>query len=374
MQHIHWLGAGLSSVPGIRRLATKYNNFTIWNRTLEKAQHSINHVNKDNVIAKKFDMQKFSNSINSGDIIVSQLPASHHISIAKLCLDKKCHFASSSYISDEMRNLDSEAINNNLIFINEVGLDPGIDHFFSHLLVKQLKNTYIKDIDVTYHSYCGGFPAIPNDFKYKFSWSPVGVIKALNNDAKFINNYEKKIVTPYKNIGKYIVNNEVYEAYPNRDSTPYITEYNFDPNWKIREFVRGTLRLNGWKNAWSDIFNILNNKSSELNQQIDNLGTELWKKYPYEKNEEDRVVLFVKLSATQKGNEIFNSSFFLDEKGSGENTAMGNLVSITLSCAIDLILENKINPGVQAAPHDKNLINYFFKTFKDFNVVIKSNV
>ena len=110
MQHIHWLGAGLSSVPGIRRLATKYNNFTIWNRTLEKAQHSINHVNKDNVIAKKLDMQKLSNSINSGDIIVSQLPASHHISIAKLCLDKKCHFASSSYISDEMRNLDSEAI------------------------------------------------------------------------------------------------------------------------------------------------------------------------------------------------------------------------------------------------------------------------
>ena len=56
MQHIHWLGAGLSSVPGIRRLATKYNNFTIWNRTLEKAQHSINHVNKDNVIAKKLDI------------------------------------------------------------------------------------------------------------------------------------------------------------------------------------------------------------------------------------------------------------------------------------------------------------------------------
>ena len=84
-----------------------------------------------------------------------------------------------------MRDLDNDAKKNNLVFVNEVGLDPGIDHFFSHLLVKQLKETGLNNLDVTYHSYCGGFPAIPNDFKYKFSWSPVGVIKALNNDAKF---------------------------------------------------------------------------------------------------------------------------------------------------------------------------------------------
>ena len=373
MQHIHWLGAGLSSIPGIRRLASKYNNLTVWNRTLDKAKQSINHVNKDNVLAKKFDIQELNNSVNSGDIIISQLPASHHLSIAKLCLEKKCHFASSSYISDEMRSLDNEAKKNNLVFINEVGLDPGIDHLFSHLLVKKLKNTELKDIDVTYHSYCGGVPAAPNDFKYKFSWSPVGVIKSLNNDAKFINNFNIMTVTPYKNIGKYNVNSEVYEAYPNRDSTPYIKEYEFNPNWKIKEFVRGTLRLNGWESAWSDIFKMLDNKSPELNQQIDNLGSELWQKHSYDKNEQDRVVLYVKLSAHQKDKEIFNSSYFLDEKGSGENTAMGKLVSITLSCAIDLILENKINSGVQAAPHDENLINYFFKTFEDQNIVIKNS-
>ena len=63
MQHIHWLGTGLSSIPGIRRLANKYENLTIWNRTLEKAEQSINHVNKDNVVAKKFDMQALSLSL-----------------------------------------------------------------------------------------------------------------------------------------------------------------------------------------------------------------------------------------------------------------------------------------------------------------------
>ena len=113
MQHIHWLGTGLSSIPGIRRLAKNYDNFTIWNRTLEKAEHSINHINKQNVVARKFDMQSLSNSLNAGDVVVSQLPASHHLSIAKLCMDKKCHFATSSYISPDMRDLNNDAKKNN---------------------------------------------------------------------------------------------------------------------------------------------------------------------------------------------------------------------------------------------------------------------
>ena len=374
MQHIHWLGTGLSSIPGIRRLAKNYDNLTIWNRTLEKAEQSINHVNKNNVSAKSFDIVSLSNTLEAGDIVVSQLPANHHLSIAKLCLEKKCHFATSSYISQDMKNLHNDVQKNNLVFVNEVGLDPGIDHFFSHLLVKKLNDKNLTNLDITYHSYCGGFPAIPNDFKYKFSWSPVGVIKALNNDAKFVRNFETLIETPYKNVGKYTVNNEIYEAYPNRDSTPYIKEYNFNPDWKIQEFVRGTLRLNGWKNAWEDIFKMLDNKSPKLKQEIDTLGAELWKKYPYVQDEQDRVVLFVKLLAHKDNEEVFNGFYFLDEKGSGENTAMGKLVSITLSCAIDLIVQNKIQYGVQAAPNDKNLINYFFKTFEEYKIVIKNNL
>ena len=86
MQHIHWLGTGLSSIPGIRRLAKNYDNFTIWNRTLERAEHSINHINKHNVVARKFDLQSLSDSLNAGDVVVSQLPASHHLSIAKFTL------------------------------------------------------------------------------------------------------------------------------------------------------------------------------------------------------------------------------------------------------------------------------------------------
>ncbi len=374
MQHVHWLGSGLSSLPGIRRLAERLENFTVWNRTLSKAQKSLDHVNKTNVKAKTFDINNIISEIKSGDIIISQLPANKHIEIAKICLKHNCHFASTSYLSDEIKKLNNDVNKQNLTFINEVGLDPGIDHFFSHLLVKELKNKNLNNLSVSYQSYCGGLPAIPNDFRYKFSWSPVGVIKALNNDAKFINNSETLTVTPYKNIGSFLLNNEKYEAYPNRDSTPYIKEYNFDSGWQINEFVRGTLRLDGWKEAWSDIFKMLDNKSPNLDYEILNKSEELWINNQYLKNEQDRVVLFVKLEAKKDGVSIFNNSFFLDEKGSGENTAMGKLVSLTLSASIDLMLENKIDSGVQAAPSNQKIINYYFSILEQNNINIKKNI
>ena len=374
MQHVHWLGTGLSSIPGIRRLAESLEYFTVWNRTLEKAEASLSHVNKSNVKAKQFDSDDIISTIKPGDIIISQLPANKHFEIAKMCLDKNCHFASTSYLSEEVKNLDFYAKEKELTFINEVGLDPGIDHFFSHLLVKDLKEKNLKNISVIYQSYCGGFPATPNNFRYKFSWSPAGVIKALNNDAKFINNFKTNTVTPYKNISNISINNESYESYPNRNSIPYIREYNFDKDWKIDEFVRGTLRLNGWKNAWCEIFNMLDKKSSNIDEQISKKSEELWKQNQYLENEEDRVVLYVKLIAKQNNKEVYKNSYFLDEKGSGENTAMGKLVSLTLSASIDLMLENKLKPGVQAAPHDKDAINYYFSILNQNNIKIKNNL
>ena len=130
MTHIHWLGAGLSSVPGIRRIASSGNKITVWNRTLSKAEYSINHINSEKVLAKKYDLDEIKKQLNKGDIVVSQLSANMHPEIAKVCLEKNCHFASTSYISPNLKELDLEAKERNLVFINEIGLDPGIDHFF----------------------------------------------------------------------------------------------------------------------------------------------------------------------------------------------------------------------------------------------------
>ncbi len=370
MKTIHWLGAGLSSIPGIRRLAKKNLSLIVWNRTISKAEKSINHIQSDKVRAKKYNFQDLENSIKEGDIVVSQLSANMHFQIAELCLKKKCNFASTSYISPEIKSLNEIALKSNLIILNEVGLDPGIDHFFSHLLVDQLKNQDFKDLSVSYDSYCGGIPALPNNFKYKFSWSPIGVIKALNNKAKFIKDFKEISITPYKHIKNYSINNEKFEGYPNRNSIPYIKEYNFPEMWKIENFVRGTLRLEGWSKSWKEIFEILDEKSQDINKKIENKSEELWNEHQYKNDEEDRVVLWVKLSAKKNNKLVWSSSYHLDEKGSGENTAMAKLVSITLSAAIDLMLENKIPSGVQPALSNKKHIEYIFKILSENSIKI----
>ncbi len=88
MKNIHWLGSGLSSIPGIRRLASNNYNLTVWNRTLSKAQKSIDHIKTDKVSAKTLNIDSIAENIKQGDIIVSQLKASMHLYIEKICLEK----------------------------------------------------------------------------------------------------------------------------------------------------------------------------------------------------------------------------------------------------------------------------------------------
>jgi len=178
---------------------------------------------------------------------------------------------------------------------------------------------------------------------------------------------------------KFSVFNEYNFTFNDNYSLPYLSkfeivnEYNFNKNWKVIEFVRGTLRLDGWKDAWKDIFSMLENQTETIENDINKKSEELLIENRYQPEEEDRVVLSVKLKAFENKNRIFNSSYFLDEKGSGENTAMGKLVSITLSAAIDLMLESKIQPGVKTAPHDNENIMYFFKILKENNINIQKN-
>ena len=164
MKNIHWLGAGLSSLPGIRRMASNGHKLTVWNRTLSKATLSINHVHSSNVLAKIFNLNELSSLLNDGDIVVSQLSANMHPEIAKICLEKKLSFCFLKLHFTNFKKVDQLAKNKNLIFINEIGLDPGIDHFFSHLLVQELKKENLNNISVSYKSFCGGITAIPNEF------------------------------------------------------------------------------------------------------------------------------------------------------------------------------------------------------------------
>ena len=107
-------------------------------------------------------------------------------------------------------------------------------------------------------------------------------------------------------------------------------------------------------------------------KKIEIKSEELWEKYKYKQNEKDRVVLWVNLEAEKEGKIIWSGTYHLDEKGNGENTAMAKLVSITLSAALDLMLENKLNPGVQAAPSNTNIIKYFFSVLSKYSIKINN--
>ena len=128
MTTIHWCGTGLSSGPGLRRLIEGGHKVVVWNRTVEKAQEAVGDLTKD---IHAYSLEALTAALEAGDIAISMLTADHHVGIAKACLEKNAHFVSSSYIAPEMRELDAEFRAKGLVSVNEVGLDPGIDHLMA---------------------------------------------------------------------------------------------------------------------------------------------------------------------------------------------------------------------------------------------------
>ena len=363
MAHIHWLGAGLASVPGIRRLIKQGQPLTLWERDIPKALDAVAGLQGNYMVKEALD-GALEADISAGDVVVSMLPAGSHPTIAKLCLKAKAHFVSSSYISPQMQALNEEAKAKGLCFVNEVGLDPGIDHLFAHLLTQdyQASSVFDKSNEHDFRSYCGGFPAVANDFKYKFSWSPLGVLKALASPAQALLKGEvTQVQRPWDAVEDYVVSSfagtETFQSYPNRDSLPFMEEYGFDDSWNMHHFVRGTLRLNGWAQAWSDIFEaVASADHPEGEAELAKLSDRLWADHAYEPHEADRVVLSVELKVMRDGQTIWHQSKLLDSYGNEEDSAMGRLVSLPVSLATEAVLAGKLESGVQPAPKDRSLI------------------
>ena len=360
MSHIHWVGTGLSAIPGIKRLIENGHKITVWNRTIEKAQSSLKGLNPE---IQKFSIEALNSNLNKNDILISMLPGDWHVPLAKICLQKQAHFVSSSYISPEMLVLNSDFKAANLACVNEVGLDPGIDHSMAHFLVNDLKNSLPKnDVSVDFISYCGGVPKIPNPFRYKFSWSPAGVLKALKSPSKSIKNGEIWVVErPWDAITRYtapLPEPEEFEVYPNRDSLPFLKQYHFNPDWHVNQFVRGTLRLDGWSKAWSNVFNEIENLTfPEGDTRLQEMSNEFWAENAYEENEPDRVILCVSLSAKSNSETLYHKSYVLDAWGTQESSAMARLVSIPVATAVEAIKNGEIKPGVTSAPDSPDLVD-----------------
>ena len=374
MAKIHWLGTGLSAIPGLIKLIEDGSSVIVYNRTVETAAQALSEIEGDYQIVP-FSLKAIEKNAKAGDIVVSMLPGNFHVPVAELSLSLGAHFVSSSYISDEMRSLNNSAIEKSLCLVNEVGLDPGIDHSMSHALVEDYKNSSVFSAENqhSFLSYCGGLSDVPNDFCYKFSWSPLGVLKALMSTSVSIRDTQIYTVTkPWESVELYPLpmpwGEDEFEVYPNRDSLPFIDQYQMNEGLKIDQFVRGTLRYKGWKNAWSDIFSEIDSLDpQEVEGRLKILSDDLWKKYSYQEEEVDRVILTVELKVKNDSEVIWHKQFLLDTLGNHKGSAMAQLVSCSVALAVEAVLNKEIPSGVTAAPHQSELVKRWLNQADDIS-------
>ena len=255
MKKVLILGAGMVAGPPVTYLLDHGYQVTVASRTKSKAENLIG--DHPNGITQAFDITKASEEeldelIKECDLAVSLLPYIYHVQVAKSCIKFKKHMVTTSYRSAEMMALDKEAREAGIIILNEIGVDPGIDHMSAKKIIDDVHERGGKIL--SFKSYCGGLPApdaVTTPWKYKLSWSPRGVILAGRNPAKC--KEDGKIVEfpgeeLFDNYYPYPVEGleDDYEAYPNRDSTPYIDIYEIP---ETKTMFRGTLRNTGWCRA-----------------------------------------------------------------------------------------------------------------------------
>lgn len=259
MRSILIIGAGRSASSLIRYLLAKSESenlhLVVADLSLALAEKKTQkHPNATPIALDIFNTAERKAAIEKASIVISMLPAHLHIEIAKDCLEFKKHLVTASYISDAMQALDEEAKKNNLVFMNEIGLDPGIDHMSAMKVIDEIRSKGGKML--LFESFCGGLVAPESDnnlWNYKFTWAPRNVVLAgQGGAAKFIQEGTYKYI-PYSALFRRTEFLEVegygkFEAYSNRDSLKYKSVYGLDD---ILTLYRGTIRRVGFSKAWN---------------------------------------------------------------------------------------------------------------------------
>lgn len=250
MKKILILGAGLVARPLVRYLLDQPDfEVEVASRTVSKAEKLVsNHPHGKAKELNLKDEESLKNEISKADLVISMVPYSHHPKVARYCIEYKKNMVTTSYVSEIMKSLEGEAKKAGILILNEVGLDPGIDHMEAMRIIHEIEEKGGEVLGFT--SYCGGLPAPEantNPFGYKFSWSPTGVLLAGKNSAQYLKDgqqvfipsqdlFDNYKIIPIEGLGE-------FEAYPNRDSLPYIQLYGIQ---STKTMLRGTLRNKGW--------------------------------------------------------------------------------------------------------------------------------
>lgn len=259
MKKITVIGAGRSSSSLIQYLLdhSVENDYhvVVADQSLETAQKKINNHPNGKALQFSLDQTELRKQlVQESDVVISMLPAFLHIELAKDCVALGKHMVTASYISAEMKALNEEVVTKGLVFMNECGLDPGIDHMSAMKVLNEIREK--GGNPVHFESFCGGLVAPESDnnaWNYKFSWNPRNVVVAgQGGAAKFLQQGTYKYI-PYQRVFKRTEFLEVdgygrFEAYANRDSLSYRDAYGLQ---KAHTIYRGTMRRVGYSRAWN---------------------------------------------------------------------------------------------------------------------------
>ncbi len=430
MSRVLILGAGFVAGPLVNYLLKCKHQITIASQFLDEAKTLAD--GHDNVAISELDVnnQDFLGSlISQHDLTISLVPFQFHVIIAKQCIKYQKHLVTASYESTEMSELNQQAKDSNITILNEIGLDPGIDHLSAMHIIDSIheQGGTLK----SFISWCGGLPspdANNNPLGYKFAWAPKSVLLALLNDAiylkaggpvtvpseQLLNNVQEVIISPELKL----------EGYPNRNSVNYRDSYGIHD---AHDVLRGTLRYPGFSeimqcckeiglldtesNLSSDIEvqtswrKLIENKMTDFddylasqsehviealkwlglldsgqvvtfkNSMINTFCSLLIDKLSYAEDETDMVVLQHQFTSEniQGKTEIRESTLIL-EGDIGGYSAMAKTVGTPAAIAVDLILTGEINRKGVILPMTKDIYEPIIIALEQQGIIIKETM
>jgi saccharopine dehydrogenase-like NADP-dependent oxidoreductase len=258
MKKILLLGAGLSASTLIRYLLehAQENNWKLRVGDISE-ESAINKIGKHSRgEAFAFDVHNASqleNEVKDSDIVISLLPVKLHLPVAHACIKNKKNMVTASYVSKDIQKLEKDAKASGILLMNEVGVDPGIDHMSAMQVINRIKED--GDTLISFESATGGLVAPNydnNPWRYKFTWAPRNVVLAGQGGARFYHNGKFKYI-PYHKIFERTENVDIpghgqFEVYANRDSLKYQEAYGLSD---LLTMFRGTIRRPGFCEAWN---------------------------------------------------------------------------------------------------------------------------
>ncbi|KAF7560944.1 hypothetical protein G7046_g3190 [Stylonectria norvegica] len=242
------LGSGMVSKPGVDYLLRSSSNLlTVACRTLSASETVAAGRSHATAIALDVTSPDLNRYVAAHDLVISLIPYVYHVDVIRSAIKGNTHVVTTSYVSAAMRELDNAAKEAGITVLNEVGMDPGVDHLYA---VKTIEDVHEKGGKVReFYSFCGGLPApesSDNPLRFKFSWSPRGALMSQHNSATFLRDGEVVNISNKDLMGTakpyHVLDGYSFVAYPNRDSLPFQKAYNIP---EAHTVVRGSLRYEG---------------------------------------------------------------------------------------------------------------------------------